>query len=202
MKSFLPTWLYIKRHRITGLKYFGKTVSVDPYTYCGSGKVWLRHINKYGKEYIDTIWICKFDNKNELIDFALAFSEIFNIVNSTEWANISPENGIDGGYRVNNHFKILNSMPMSESRKKSISKSQIGLPGRKVVPIEISGIRYESIRTASNNLGICEQELYRWVKNGKALKCEYTFKKPRYSCTSCKKELSISQLPRHKCSQI
>jgi hypothetical protein len=92
MKMFLPTWLYVKRHSLTGLKYFGKTISADPYIYNGSGKVWMRHIGKHGKEHIDTVWVCKFDNKIEITEFALAFSEIFDIVNLPEWANISPEN--------------------------------------------------------------------------------------------------------------
>jgi hypothetical protein len=88
---------------------------------------------------------------------------------------------------------------MSKSRKKSISKSQIGLPGRRMVPIEVDGVVYCSIRTASANLNISEQEIYGWIKNGKARKCESIFKKLRYSCIVCKKELSISQLPRHRC---
>lgn len=32
----LPTYLYVKQHTITGLKYFGKTIK-DPYVYPGSG---------------------------------------------------------------------------------------------------------------------------------------------------------------------
>lgn len=139
MKSFLPTWLYVKQHRITKLKYFGKTISADPYIYEGSGKIWKNHINKHGRDHIETLWTHKFDNEPDIREFAIAFSEIFDIVNSEEWANIVVENGTDGGYRFNNHLKILNANPMSEGRKSSISKSQIGLPGRKVYPIEISG---------------------------------------------------------------
>ena len=49
-----PTYLYIKQHKITKLKYFGKTTK-DPNKYLGSGKHWIRHIKKHGLE-IDTIW--------------------------------------------------------------------------------------------------------------------------------------------------
>ena len=38
--SFVPTWLYIKQHNITKLKYFGKTVRKDPIKYKGSGTYW------------------------------------------------------------------------------------------------------------------------------------------------------------------
>lgn len=37
-----PTYLYIKEHDITGLKYLGKTIA-DPYSYLGSGKYWKDH---------------------------------------------------------------------------------------------------------------------------------------------------------------
>jgi hypothetical protein len=51
-QEITPTYLYIKQHSITGLKYFGKTTKSNPYKYNGSGKYWIRHINKNGKEHI------------------------------------------------------------------------------------------------------------------------------------------------------
>jgi len=39
MKKYKPSYLYIKKHNETGLKYFGKTTQ-DPYTYQGSGTDW------------------------------------------------------------------------------------------------------------------------------------------------------------------
>ena len=94
--TFKPTWLYIKKHSKTNLMYFGKTIS-SPFKYPGSGKVWARHIKLHGKEYIQTIWTKLFTSQDELKEFAISFSEIFNIVESDEWANLIPENGIDGG---------------------------------------------------------------------------------------------------------
>ena len=38
MRAFKLTWLYIKRHSITGLMYFGKSTLEDPVNYVGSGK--------------------------------------------------------------------------------------------------------------------------------------------------------------------
>lgn len=46
-------YLYVKQHSITGLKYFGKTVR-DPNTYFGSGTYWNRHIDKHGREHVET----------------------------------------------------------------------------------------------------------------------------------------------------
>ena len=37
-----PTYLYVKQHNKTGLKYFGKTTKKDPLKYKGSGLYWKR----------------------------------------------------------------------------------------------------------------------------------------------------------------
>lgn len=95
--KFKPTYLYIKQHSITGLKYFGKTVQKNPIKYSGSGTVWLRHIKKYGIEHIDTIWYHLFTDIDELFTVATALSELFDIAESDFWANLKPETGLDGG---------------------------------------------------------------------------------------------------------
>ena len=92
-----PTYLYIKQHSITKLKYFGKTHK-NPMEYMGSGKHWLRHIKKHGKKYVETIWYQLFTDKNKLIEYALNFSKENNIVESNNWANLKNENGLDGGF--------------------------------------------------------------------------------------------------------
>lgn len=93
--SFTPTYLYIKQHKITGLKYFGKTIQ-DPLRYKGSGVFWTRHIKKHGKDQIDTIWCELFTNREDCVEFAEFFSEVADIVKSSEWANLITEDGIDG----------------------------------------------------------------------------------------------------------
>ena len=95
-----PTYLYIKQHFITGLKYFGKTTNLDPYKYNGSGKHWTRHIKKHGKEHIVTLWVSDLYYDTSIIDVALKFSMDNDIVNSKEWANLIPENGLDGGSKT------------------------------------------------------------------------------------------------------
>lgn len=88
-------YLYVKQHKITGLKYFGMTATKDPYVYQGSGKYWRRHLKVYGKD-IDTINVWEFKDIKLCEKFALEFSEKNNIVESSEWANLRPENGRDG----------------------------------------------------------------------------------------------------------
>lgn len=98
--SFRPTYLYINQHKITGLKYFGKTckpILNGGRKYFGSGKYWTRHIKEHGTKYVETIWAMLFVEEEELVKFALMCSHMWNIVESDEWANLIPENGLWGG---------------------------------------------------------------------------------------------------------
>ena len=122
--TIAPTYLYIKQHSVTGLKYFGKTTNKDPYKYLGSGKHWLNHIKKHGKEFVETMWISEpYTNKELLIEYALNFSKENNIVESNEWANLILENGLDGG----THGRIL-----SEETRQKISSANKGKPGNQM----------------------------------------------------------------------
>jgi hypothetical protein len=96
-KSFKPTFLYIKRCKNNGILYFGKTNSRHPEKYLGSGTLWLKSVKKYGKESIETLWYCLFTDIDELRDFALKFSVQEMIIESELWANLIPENGLQGG---------------------------------------------------------------------------------------------------------
>jgi hypothetical protein len=104
--------LYIKTHNITGLKYLGQTIK-DPFVYRGSGTYWLRHIKKHNN-MVSTEVLSRCKNKEELEVCGLFFSKLFNVVDSTEWANLKPETG-DGG-----------SGPKSEETKRKMSKSNKG----------------------------------------------------------------------------
>ena len=118
MKEFRPAFLYIKQHKITGLKYFGKTIQKNPERYRGSGVYWNNHLKTHSND-VDTIWYCLFLDQNSITEFALNFSKQENISESAEWANLRLEDGLDG-----------NSNPSNETRLK-MSKSASILRGRK-----------------------------------------------------------------------
>ena len=125
-----PTYLYIKQHSITGLKYFGKTSSQDPYLYNGSGTYWRRHIKKHGIMHITTLWVSEPYTSLELIqEYALQFSIDNNIINSTEWANLKLENGIDGGWDyVNaNHLNRYENWSVESKNKHATGSAQGGI---------------------------------------------------------------------------
>lgn len=90
-------YLYVKQHSTTGVKYFGKTYNANPYVYKGSGSYWLKHINKHGKDKVNTLQVWEFDDLIKCSEFAIKFSNENNIVELNEWANLIIENGLDGG---------------------------------------------------------------------------------------------------------
>lgn len=94
----MTIYLYVKTHNKTGLKYLGKTKSKDPHKYPGSGLIWKRHLKKYGKDY--TTEIIKECADLEAVEFwGQYYSNLWNIVESDEWANLKPETGEGGGVR-------------------------------------------------------------------------------------------------------
>lgn len=98
INKFKPTFLYIKRHAVTGKLYFGKTSKTNNEfeKYNGSGTYWVNHIKSHGEEHVETIWFCYFTEVESLVEFAINFSKSQQIVESTEWANQTEENGLGG----------------------------------------------------------------------------------------------------------
>jgi len=94
--------LYIATHNKTGLKYFGKNTKYHTQDelqkhYHGSGKYWRNHLNKHGNNVSMEIWY-QDENPEAVSRLAIMFSETYDIVKSKEWANLKPENGLDGGF--------------------------------------------------------------------------------------------------------
>lgn len=88
-------YLYVKTHNKTGLKYLGQTSSKDPHKYNGSGTYWKLHLKKHGIDYTTEI-LKECQNKQEVTEWGIYYSNLWDIVNSNEWANLMVEQG-DGG---------------------------------------------------------------------------------------------------------
>lgn len=156
--NFKPTYLCIKQHKITGLKYFGKTIK-DPLIYNGSGKYWKKHIKKYGKE-IKTIWTHFFNDVDELVHTALTLSELFDIVESTSWANMKPEDGLSGGdTSKSENYKVgMKNYHSTNDKSKYATYGMLGKPQSKkflnsikqanCCPVMCNGIEFPSVGDA------------------------------------------------------
>lgn len=121
MTEFKPTWLMIKQHSVTGMKYFCKTTKPtlsQSLKYYGSGLRWKKHIAKHGKQFVTTEWISLFYDMDECMAYAIQFSEYNYIVSSDEWANLVIETGLDNG----------SSRPMPIEIREKISNAKKGIP--------------------------------------------------------------------------
>lgn len=164
INMFKPTYLYIKTHNITGLKYFGKTTK-DPQKYDGSGIKWLNHLNVHGKD-VKTDILGYYTDKEECLRIALEFSHKNNIVESSNWANLRVES-LDGGDTSNTeNFKNWIPRLIQENKKRrwwndGVSQVFAGVPPDNT---------FYKGRLPFNNLGAKKgatiQKGKIWVNNG------------------------------------
>jgi hypothetical protein len=113
-------YLYVKTHNKTGMKYLGKTVASNPHSYRGSGKYWKKHINKHGND-VTTKILLKTTSEEELKQTGLFFSRLFNVVESSDWANLMVEAGGDRKFTMEERKRMSDvrvGKPMSEEEKK------------------------------------------------------------------------------------
>jgi hypothetical protein len=87
-------YLYKKTHRKTGLMYLGYTKK-DPKKYQGSGVRWTKHLIKHGSD-VETEILCECSTKDEVKEKGRYYSNIWNVVESDDWANMKVEEA-DGG---------------------------------------------------------------------------------------------------------
>ncbi len=125
-KLFKPTYLCVKTHNVTGLKYFCKTTKNNYKSYSGSGIYWKRHLKEHGWDFTTEL-IGFYTNKEECTAMAIEFSiknDIVNTINESGnkiWANQIIENGLDGGDTGRTNYG-----PMSPETKQKLSDSKKG----------------------------------------------------------------------------
>lgn len=125
-----PSRLYIKQCSHCGLKYFGKTISDDVEGYQGSGKYWKSHIRKHNADVIH-LWHSDWYYDTSITRFALKFSRLNKIVNSSQWANLVEENGIDGNNfqrdaaMIEKYKNTVNSLEWKETIGKESTRKML-----------------------------------------------------------------------------
>lgn len=112
-------YLYVKTHLVTGMKYLGHTTAKDPIRYPGSGVYWTAHLKKHGYNYTTEILKeCK--TKGEVKQWGQHYSVLWDVVASSEWANLIDESG-DGG-DLTNFWSDSSRLKNKEARDAWISK--------------------------------------------------------------------------------
>ena len=99
-------YLMIKEIEQTGLKYLCKRKQykdpLDHVKYKGSGKLWRRILNAHPEYTLKTTILGLFD-KDDLAIYGLYYSNLYNVVESEEWANLIPEVGSGGQTHKGTH---------------------------------------------------------------------------------------------------
>lgn len=111
-------YLYLKTHNITGLKYLGYTKN-DPQKYRGSGQYWSKHIQKHGND-ITTEVLFESNNIDDISIMGKHYSEIWNIVDNPEFANLCEEDGNKLYGKANINFR---GHPQTIETRNKISKN-------------------------------------------------------------------------------
>lgn len=203
----MTIYLYVKTHNKTGLKYLGQTKSKDPCKYRGSGTYWKLHIKKHGYD-VTTEILKECNSISDIRHWGLHYSELWNIVNSEEWANLKEETGDARGKlsqksrekigkaglgRVPWNKGITYSNPNrlgishSDETKKLLSKKLKGRSAwNKNMPM-LEGTK-EKIRKANIGKTLSEE-----TKN-KISKANKNKTKPKATCPHCGKVGGLSQM--------
>lgn len=140
----MKIYLYVKTHQVTGLKYLGQTTATNPHLYTGSGLYWKRHLEKYGSNF-DTEILKVCESEEELRENGVYYSNLWNVVESEDWANLKEEAG-QGGRGLKHSIECRSRMSttrkskmltgeiipwnkgkqMSDEYRANVSKNQIG----------------------------------------------------------------------------
>lgn len=122
-----PTRLYIKKCSHCNLQYFGKTVSENIERYKGGGVRWNHHLKKHEAKSLH-VWNSDwYYHRDDIFGAAQTFSSENDIVESNNWANIVPEDGLNdrGNTSKFTAAKIgdaLRGIPKSETHKMALRK--------------------------------------------------------------------------------
>jgi len=168
-------YLYLKIHNISGFKYLGKTKH-DPFKYNGSGVIWKKHLKKYGTD-ITTIVLAECTSEEELRQIGLYYSNLWNIVENKEFANLIEESG--QGAVPGKKLSLKHRKRISEGLKKCGKAGHNGLKGKNnpmygtsrkghtAKKVIYKGKIYNSCSELAKSLDCSQAKISYMIKNGK-----------------------------------
>jgi len=160
-------YLYQKTHQLTQLNYLGFTRK-DPEKYKGSGVYWLSHLQKHGN-FVDTRILLQTDDYSELCKSGKYYSQLWNVVESENWANLKPEYGEGGGVpgmnknkkRPTSHIEAMKKgwQRAKEEGYQPWNKGKTGIyrSGKPVTLVSPDGeeYHYDRLKDGCKELGLC-----------------------------------------------
>jgi hypothetical protein len=148
-------YLYVKTHNKTGLQYLGKTASKDPHKYPGSGADWRAHLKEHGADYTTEI-IRECQTNEELSEWGRYYSNLWNVVKSTNWANRIPETG-GGGNHTEERKEVFRQQqlgkkkpPRTDAHKTNLSNATKGIPKPRSKEHQAAWIESSKLNWANN----------------------------------------------------
>ena len=144
--------IYKKTHKVTGLKYLGYTSESDVYAYPGSGIDWSKHLLEHGTK-VDTEILFQTQDRKEIKPIGIYYSELWNIVESAEWANRVPEEGYGGwtGYKSTGLTAVKDSsgktMQVSVNDPRLASGELVGVAKGSITVIDKYGNKFRVSKT-------------------------------------------------------
>jgi hypothetical protein len=168
----MTIYLYVKTHRKTGLKYLGKTSSSDPHAYHGSGGIWKSHLTEFGIDY-DTEIIRECQTNQELSEWGRYYSELWNVVESPDWANQIPETG-GGGNHTPERKELFRQQQLGRkkpTRNPEHTEKQAATTRGRPNPKTAKGLRkwYDSNPDRSKIIQKQSESLKKWCKENPQL---------------------------------
>ena len=189
--------LYVKTHKVTGLKYLGKTER-DPYTYSGSGVRWKRELNKYGND-VETEVLFQSENIEDIRKKGLYYSALWNIVESNEWANFIEENGSGGDTSAYRDYEAMSKKmkgvprPRTKEHQDALTKSLKGKKawnkGKKTGPVSEETRKKHTLARTGKKRG--KYTLHKEPHGTKHLQGK------KASCLCCHREFDLGNLAKH-----
>lgn len=161
----MTTYLYIKTHNKTGLKYLGKTTSSNPHTYPGSGTKWRRHLDKHGYDYTTEI-LKECQTKEEVKEWGLYYSNLWNVVDDNSWANLRPETGDGGDTSMCENFQKWIPIMKEMSKKKRWWNNGIHQVHSEFPPDDSYIKGRHSFNNVGAQIGANIQKNKKWYNNG------------------------------------
>jgi hypothetical protein len=185
-------YLYLKKHNETGLKYLGYTKN-NPIKYKGSGIYWKRHISQYGYNVITEI-LFQSNSIDEISKMGKYYSNLWDIVNNKEFANLCEEDGNKVYGNANPNF--IGHSQSAETKKKISENNGRGNAGKfgKKHPAyghKLNENHYKNLEKARNSLK--DQDV--WNKGKKGVQIHSFETKLKMSISASKSPKEIIECP-------